>query len=915
MRPLPAVLLDLHEDLATGKLVLRRGRISKSVDLVNGNPVSTASNPRDETLGHFLVSSGTISEDEHRQAIARAASVGGKLGEALVALQVLSVEQLVEHLGRQARHKLVQALRWPQGAWRFDEGTQAVEGMQLRMLDVVFGGLRETAALDLSRLARLDGLAFELTARGKRLRHELKKMLGERPFAALSAGAPIGEIERTHGERVQARTIVDSLLLCDAITTKGVAVGLGASPQPVDEAAPEPMETTESGLYELLFDEEQPDQKTASGAAPLDYMELSPEDSGVVSTAELALASTHRDHASTTRQAIVAEHARVQGADHYAILLVDRDASTDDIDAAFQIKLALFDRTAAGANDPKGTEVRKAYSAALAILSDPRKRAAYDRELAGGELVQVPPSIDTELTFRMAEDCLAKEQWTQAIGLLKTVIARAPNEADYHAALGWAVWRATGEVTTEVVDEARSHLDLALSIDPDHAAAHDYKGRIDAVLRVDETSALFHLERALDLAPTRSDAVAAVETMLISRGELRRLERVLKRLLFRLRGKGGTTEAHAWLRLARLYLDHLDDPASAAAAVANARRFAPRDAEVAVLAQRAEQRAVSIVPEREGWHEALGDPRSGAALVHSTVAAGHADAAFLAAATMVALGTADDTMAALYDRNRVTGVRLPSAPIGSDAWTLLRHRDDTAELGALLELVAPAIHMLAPMSLAEAELDPSQLIGEAQLPAAFRRLRAQLAQVVGVPEAPVYARVELGSQIHVMACDPPVLVAGDDVLTAPERPELVFRLARALTFLWPGRAVGASRPGRVLRAVVLAVVRDAAASGLGSGDALAAKADAAVGNLAATARDQARASALRLLSRTGGGLNLSAWAKSLTRTADRAGLLLGGDIPAAFLGAREAGELDRDLVEFAYSASHVTLRARLGLAT
>ena len=46
MRPLPAVLLDLYEDLATGKLALRRGRVSKTVDLVNGNPVSTASTPR-----------------------------------------------------------------------------------------------------------------------------------------------------------------------------------------------------------------------------------------------------------------------------------------------------------------------------------------------------------------------------------------------------------------------------------------------------------------------------------------------------------------------------------------------------------------------------------------------------------------------------------------------------------------------------------------------------------------------------------------------------------------------------------------------------------------------------------------------------------------------------------------------------
>ena len=111
---------------------------------------------------------------------ARAASIGGKLGEALVALQILTVEQLIEQLGKQARHKLVQALRWPQGAWRFDESYEPIEGMQLRMVEVVLGGLRETAVEDLGRLARLDGMSFELTERGKRLRHELKRVFGER---------------------------------------------------------------------------------------------------------------------------------------------------------------------------------------------------------------------------------------------------------------------------------------------------------------------------------------------------------------------------------------------------------------------------------------------------------------------------------------------------------------------------------------------------------------------------------------------------------------------------------------------------------------------------------------------------------------------------------------------------------------
>jgi hypothetical protein len=219
------------------------------------------------------------------------------------------------------------------------------------------------------------------------------------------------------------------------------------------------------------------------------------------------------------------------------------------------------------------------------------------------------------------------------------------------------------------------------------------------------------------------------------------------------------------------------------------------------------------------------------------------------------------------------------------------------------------------MTLAESDLDASQRIADADLPGVFKRLRDQLAEVLGVACAAVYPRVELGAQIHVLACDPPVLVAGDDALTSPERPDLVFRLARAMTFLPPGRAIGASRPGRVLKAIVLATVREAAGTDLGHDDPLAPRADAAIRKLPPAAREAARASALRLLAKAGDGLNLSLWAKSLSRTADRTGLLLSGDIPGAFAAARELGELDRDLLEFAYSAAHVTLRQQLGMTS
>jgi tetratricopeptide (TPR) repeat protein len=941
MRPLPAVLLDLHEDLATGRLTLRRGKVSKSVELVNGNPVSTASTPRDETLGHFLTSTGVITEDQHREAVQRAANQGGKLGEVLVAMQVISFQQLIEQLGKQARHKLVQALRWPQGAWRFEEASEAASGMQLRMIDVVMGGLKETAVEDLSRLARLDGMAFELTERGRHLNHELRRWFGERSLAVIAAGGPITDVEKATGDRVQARIAIDSMLMCDAIVAKAAHVGLGAAtlgkiklktpehrtPSYDDELEPTPLPApTPDGdegeeLFSLLFDEiGEDDQKTKDGQKPLDFdemVEIEDEPSGVVSVQEVKLANQNRDSVVAARQAIIAESQRVQGADLYAVLLIDRDCDNDDIDAGFQIKVALLERKTAEVTDPqdraKLDKIIAKYNEARTTLRDPQKRAAYNRELAGGELVQSPPSMDTELNFRKAEELMAKKMWPHAIGLLKTVIASSPNEADYHAALGWAQWNG-GESDAGAADVARGHLNHALSINPDHPAAHDYKGRIDAALRVDDAGAIFHLERALDLDPTRGEAMANLENLLVARGELRRLERILKRLVFRLRGKSPAAEATAWARLARLYLEQLEDQQGAAVALANAKKLAPNHPDVVALIGRTERRTPSDPP-RAGWREALGDASTGAALVNSTAAAGHADAAFLAASTMVALGTADDAMGALYEQHRGRALVLPSTQLDRDQWTLLRHKDDEIELGGLLELVAPAVHALAPMTLADSDLDAGQRVEDSELPQVFGRIRKQLGELLGVGgDAPIYARTELGFQIHVVACDPPVIAAGDEALTAPERPDLVFRLARAMTFLWPGRAVGASRPGRVLKAIVLAIVREAAGTELGADDPLAKSADQAIAALPPATRTQARAAALRLLSRSGGGMNLSLWARSLSRTADRAGMLLCGDVPAAFTGAKEMGDLDRDVVEFAYSAAHVELRRQLGLS-
>ena len=99
----------------------------------------------------------------------------------------------------------------------------------------------------------------------------------------------------------------------------------------------------------------------------------------------------------------------------------------------------------------------------------------------------------------------------------------------------------------------------------------------------------------------------------------------------------------------------------------------------------------------------------------------------------------------------------------------------------------------------------------------------------------------------------------------------------------------------------------------GDADGWIARARDALGVLGDDARAQARQLALRLVARAP-QLNLSRWARALARTADRVGLIVCGDLPAARRFAGDGGATDDDLVEFALGPEHLRLRGELGLS-
>jgi tetratricopeptide (TPR) repeat protein len=846
LRPLPAVLLDLHEAHATGRFLVRRDRVVKNVDLLDGAIV--VGSVRDPAIGHFLVASGVITHEQHQEALAAVGA--GTIGEALIAAGLLTPDGLREQLAAQTRYRLLSPLRWSVGAWRFEARPLTVDGDTLPIPETVLTGLRDTAAEGSPPSQLLADLFLELTARGQRLVPKFRAIYGAR----LPDRLPEGVTAKGMIEQGVPAAVVDALLLTDAVVPAIPRVGPALSLRSGETGERSP-------LYTELFDGLSTVAPLPTGGDPLELGEA-PLDEDLLDD----------DATRAARTALTSEALRIRDLDHYAVLLVDPRATDLEISAALAERQSSFARDyyarySLGSDAALLDDVHAAYQDAHDTLLSDERRAAYDRELAGGDLTD--RGVESERQRAAGFELLRRGDAAGAASKFEAVLALRPDDPEALAGLGWALWHRE-ERTPEAADAARAYLTRALRLAPQLGHAHQHLGLIELAMGVDDQAALEHLERAARAIPGDLVVLDAIATLYLRRNAPRALERCLRRLL---RAGAGTPHDQAvlWQRLGTLYSDHLDDAAAARTAFAQAARLGGAS------------RPVKRIP--------------------TPLPAATSDADFIAASLAVAAGTATELETRTYEELRPRTVPRARTTMSRELWALLRHPDDESDLGALAELLAPALDVLHPITLADLAVDPAARCPDGELPPAFAGLRGYLADLLDLPRAPVYAHPDFGADVHVGALAPPVLLAGDDALTAPDRAALGFRLARATTYLWPGRAAGASRPARALRALLMALHREA------TSEVVRDDAREALAVLPEEVRRQAAGLVGRMLARSPEH-NVSRWAQALGRTADRFGLLVCGDLPVAL---SLAGNADGSLVEFARSSAFATLRAELGL--
>jgi hypothetical protein len=358
------LLAALHARGFSGRVALTRGDGEKSIFFDGGQPVFATSSFQHDRLGDLLFREGKITREQHARTRELTIEPGRRTAQVLVELGMLKARELFPALRRHVEEIAWSCFAWGTGRYQLTAEQPPVEDklrLGLHPWALVLEGVRRKYGLErlVERVGSTDTVLTPTTS--------LERALED---AGLSAP-----------ERVVAEMFDGERSLADiALAISGLQ---GAS-------------LPESGLYALAWG------LCAIGAARIGAA----NESGRLGVREASTlvtplgaqarerrqgrrdddpAGTQRDRA-VDRERLLAKHQQVGDADYFAVLGVDRHASTHEIERAFERLRNDFapERFAPAVRDELGAaldEIREVLDEAHRVLADEAVRHAYREHL------------------------------------------------------------------------------------------------------------------------------------------------------------------------------------------------------------------------------------------------------------------------------------------------------------------------------------------------------------------------------------------------------------------------------------------------------------------------------------------------------------------------------------------------------
>jgi len=437
--PFPALLHHLHGLRAGGVLHLESGKKRKWIELRDGHSVAVRSNLLNECLGHYLMRTGRIQQAELDESRRRMQS-GRLQGEILVAMEILSEEEITAALRAQADEKLFEVFAWDDGTFRFEKG----------------------AALKRANAIAVERSPANLILHGVRARFS--------------------------GERIQA--FFHSHADC--------VVAPGDSPyyrfqeielEPDQQALLQELDGTRRVSEVLAGDLEQSLARTlyalvATGLLTLRDGSVPGAQPGAPQRAARTASSPPRSDPECVSLTAMAERFSAQT--YFEILEIAPNAAEGEIEKAY-VKLAEEthpDRYGGSSEAVRkvAEEVFAHITRAYETLIDPRRRGEYvldqrreEREAAKEEAGQ--KALEAASQFQRGEALLNSRAYEDALAHFGQALELNPNEGDYHTHYGWTL-HLCHPSDAPMIEEAMEHVRRGLKLASHGDRAYLYMGRL-----------------------------------------------------------------------------------------------------------------------------------------------------------------------------------------------------------------------------------------------------------------------------------------------------------------------------------------------------------------------------------------------------------------------------------------------------
>jgi len=348
---LPKVLHSLFTSTRTGRLRVVSGTTEKRIYVSSGIPVYAESSIPDETLGAYLIDTKIISANQHEQALADMTRSGRHFGESLLKLAFISPHELYNAMVKHLAEKIVSTFSWKQGVFRFEEYESWKD-------DVIIARMKPGRII-------LDGI----------LRYwSTEEILSTNTFDLRNHCYLIDDIPYTEEQIALSSTEIKVLQLARRKLSVQEIASQSRTDIPVIPIVYALYIMEHIGFFQQI--DISPTYCSNTDTETSSHSTLSSFDTSHISTEELS-------------QKLLAEYLKFKSVDYFTLLGVSRDATNEQIDAAFLARQKRYHPNnlvglRSGLVHEKMEELYIRVDTAHRTLTDDNLRTRYLEDLESG---------------------------------------------------------------------------------------------------------------------------------------------------------------------------------------------------------------------------------------------------------------------------------------------------------------------------------------------------------------------------------------------------------------------------------------------------------------------------------------------------------------------------------------------------